>query len=63
MTLRQTHTYSILNVSQTTFDEIKNILLAAGYGDMIRDDGNGSVIDMHGIALKVGLDDPDESTP
>lgn len=59
MTLRQTYTYAIVEVSQVTFDEIKGILLAAGYGDVIQDDGDGSVIDMHGMALKVK---PDEST-
>ena len=53
-TLRMTHTYAILEVSHAAYSEIKALLEAAGYQDQIHDnrDGDGVVIDMHGIALK-----------
>ena len=52
--IRSTHTYAILEVSHAAYVEIKSKLEAAGYSDQFHDDreGDGVVIDMHGIALK-----------
>lgn len=54
MSLRSTYTYAILEVSHAAYIEIKGKLEAAGYQDQFHDDrdGDGVVIDMHGIALK-----------
>lgn len=55
-----TYTYAILDVSHAAYIEIKEKLEKAGYSDQFHDDrdGDGVVIDMHGIALK----DEGEST-
>jgi len=52
--IRSTHTYAILEVSHATYIEIKEKLEKVGYSDQFHDDrdGDGVVIDMHGIALK-----------
>ena len=52
--IRSTHTYAILEVSRAAYIEIKEKLEKAGYSDQFHDDrdGDGVVIDMHGIALK-----------
>lgn len=42
-----THTYALLEVSLSTYNEVKQKLIEAGYEDALTDDG----IDMHGIAL------------
>jgi hypothetical protein len=49
-----TYTYAILEVSHAAYTEIKSKLEKAGYSDQFHDDrdGDGVVIDMHGIALK-----------
>lgn len=47
MSLRQTHTYAVLEVSRLAFDEIAKKLREAEYDHAFHDD----VIDMHGIAL------------
>lgn len=49
-----THTYAILEISTAAYKEIKEKLEAAGYEHAFRDykNGDGVVIDMHGIALK-----------
>lgn len=54
-----THTYAILKVSHATYEEIRAKLEAAGYQDQFHDDrdGDGIVIDMHGIALADQGDD------
>ena len=44
-----THTYSILEVSAETFDEIASLLKAAGYDHAFVDD-SPLLIDMHGVA-------------
>lgn len=51
--IRSTHTYAILSVSHAAYTEIKSKLTDAGYTDQFHDnrDGDGVVIDMHGIAL------------
>jgi hypothetical protein len=53
--MRQTHTYVILRLSPSTFREIEEKLIQAGYGhvfgkDPDRDDGK-PVMDMQGIAI------------
>lgn len=51
-----THTYAILTVSPACFSEIRRKLEEAGYADLIHDDLDGLVIDMHGLALQAGED-------
>lgn len=47
-----TYTYALLKVSKTTYDEIREKLLAAGYQHSIGEPrGDSERIDMHGIAL------------
>lgn len=47
------HTYAILDVSSSAFEEIKAKLEAAGYADQfIEKKGEPLTIDMHGIALQ-----------
>ena len=58
------HTYALLPVSQSTYDEIGEKLRAAGYDEAFHQDDsltslNGQVIDMHGIALSMA----DEPSP
>ena len=58
------HTYAILEVSESTYNEIGEKLRAAGYDQAFHEDNslrslNGIVIDMHGIALSLA----DEPTP
>ena len=60
-----TYTYVILEVSQSTYDEIGEKLRDAGYDQAFHEDDsslNGIVIDMHGIALAMA-DEPTPSTP
>lgn len=52
MPMKQTHTFSILDISKTAYDEIKHRLIDAGYGHAIMKEGDGEVIDMHGIAIQ-----------
>jgi hypothetical protein len=49
-----THTYVILGISSAAYKEIKDKLEAAGYQHAFHDDrdGDGILVDMHGIALK-----------
>ena len=47
-----THTYAILEVSSAAYKEIKEKLEAANYHHIFHDNGDGILIDMHGIALK-----------
>lgn len=46
--MRTTHTYAILEISRTAFEEIKAKLVEAEYWHSLHSD---SVIDMHGIAV------------
>lgn len=48
--MRQTHTYSILQVSQSTYNEIRDKLKTAAYDHAFHEDG---IIDMHGIAIQL----------
>ena len=57
MKQRTTYTYVILEVSETTYQEIKAKLETASYQDHFHaDSDHGLVIDMHGIALAVKKD-------
>ena len=48
--IKQTHTVSTLEISDSAFNEIKKLLLDAGYDHVFLD--NEELIDMHGIGLK-----------
>lgn len=50
--MTHTHTYAILPVSSSTYQEIKKKLLDADYKHVFGDDGDGECMDMHGIALQ-----------
>ncbi len=56
--LRTTHTYAIADVSETTYNEIRALLVEAGYQQALHQstsgegEGEGEVLDMHGIALR-----------
>jgi hypothetical protein len=51
--LRQTYTFVTLDLSDASFNEIKQKLEAASYQHCFIDDGNGKIlIDMRGIAVK-----------
>ena len=54
-----THTYAIMEVSASTYQEIRKILEEAGYQLAFEDDG---VIDLHGLALKKNeTEEPDKN--
>jgi hypothetical protein len=48
--IKQTHTLATLEVSESTFNEIKKLLLDAGYDHVFLD--NEEIIDMQGIGIK-----------
>jgi len=47
-----THTYAILQVSKSTFEEISKKLKAVKYDHAFDEDDGKVTIDMHGIALQ-----------
>lgn len=47
--IRPTHTFAVLKVSQSAYDEIREKLQTAAYDHAFHENG---VIDMHGIALQ-----------
>lgn len=51
--IRTTYTYVLMDVSESTFNEIHKKLKDAGYDHAINqgDSREGLVLDMHGIAL------------
>ncbi len=51
--IRQTHTYALLPVSEATFNEIRDKLLAAGYDDYIMraEADEPERVTMQGLAL------------
>lgn len=49
MSTRQTHTYAVLKVSQSTYSEVREKLQTAAYDHAFHEDG---IIDMHEIALQ-----------
>lgn len=50
--MRTTHTYAILKVTKDVYHEIREKLIAAGYGGQFHRDDGSEVIDMNGIALQ-----------
>ena len=50
--IRQTHTYAVLEVSRTAWNEVAKKLIFADYQHAFHRDSTGMVIDMHGIALQ-----------
>ena len=50
--MRQTHTYSIMQVTPDSYVEIRTKLVDAGYTDLIHDEPDEEVIDMHGLAIQ-----------
>ena len=54
------HTYVILPLSQTAWDEIADKLCAAGYSHAFHQEKDGVVIDMHGIAVQAEKQEPQE---
>ena len=64
---RTTHTYAVLPVRRSTFTEIRDKLIAAGYGyvfneHVVVDDEHGAVIDMQGIAIAIDETEPAEAS-
>lgn len=53
-----TNSYAIAEVSKATYDEIRAILLDAGYQQAIHRDGETETLDMHGIALRAKTAQP-----
>ena len=49
--LRQTHTYAILEVSGSVYEEVRKKLEEADYRHAFHQEGGRKLIDMHGIAL------------
>lgn len=51
--MRTTHTYVVMEISKSAFDEIKTKMEAAGYQHaFIEEKGEPMAIDMHGIAVQ-----------
>lgn len=59
--MRSTHTYAVLEVSQTTYNEIRQLLVEAGYQHTFILEYDSEVIDMHGIAIQGVSKDMDTS--
>jgi hypothetical protein len=53
-----THTYAILDVSPTTYAEIRALLERAGYQHAFDEVDGQQVIDLHGIALRIHAHEP-----
>lgn len=60
-----TYTYAIAEVSSAAYDEIRKILIDAGYQQAIHRDGETETLDMHGIGLRAIVidDDRDDREP
>jgi hypothetical protein len=50
-TLRQTHTFVLLELSPAAYKEIREKLMAADYGHCFAKEDDQETIDMHGIAV------------
>lgn len=50
-----THSYAILQVSSYVYQEIRQKLEQAGYGDQFHKEGDEELIDMHGIAIQADV--------
>lgn len=55
--MRATHTYAILEVSPSTYAEIRRLLEEAGYKHSIHTKDDSEVIDMRDIALQSASQD------
>lgn len=55
--MRSTHTFVILDLSPSAFQEISNKLRAAGYDHTFMQEDGREVIDMHGIAVAAETED------
>lgn len=53
-----THTYSVLDISASAYEEIRDLLKDAGYHHAIISKERGEVIDMHGIAVRANAGNP-----
>jgi hypothetical protein len=51
MHIKQTHTFAILELSRSAYQEIKSKLIEAGYEHAIMQEGGQELIDMHSIAV------------
>lgn len=51
-TIRQTHTFAVLELSAAAFKEIRDKLEAAGYQHAFIKEDEELTIDMHGIGIK-----------
>lgn len=58
MTLRQTHTFAELELSPAAYDEIAEKIREAGYAGVKFVEGPGGPIDMHGIGVTRGEEEP-----
>lgn len=58
MTLRQTHTYAVLDVPPTVYAAVRALLRRAEYSHAIHQQPDGEVIDLHGLALRAAGGDP-----
>ena len=55
MTIYSTHTYAVMDVSDETYDEIRDKLVEANYEHTFHEDSDGNeLLDMAGIALRRG---------
>jgi len=59
------YTYAIMRVSEETYAEIREHLIAAGYADQIHERAGSfcETLDMHGIALQVTPQCPEDEVP
>lgn len=63
MSIRQTRTYAILEITKRAFTEIATKLRDAGYNQAFHENaGHGLVIDMHGIAVATAQPEEYETT-
>lgn len=52
--MRTTHTYSVLDLSEAAYQEIRRKLEHAGYSHAFHEEDGRALIDMHGIAVASG---------
>lgn len=61
--MSHTYTYAILEVSPGCYAEISAKLKGAGYDHAFHEDGDRTVIDMHGIALAMPIPEEKPKAP
>jgi hypothetical protein len=47
-----TYTFVVLKLSQAAFQEVRDKMVAAGYEHALDRNGDGELVDMHGIAVQ-----------